>query len=199
MRRLSSTCGSFGFSTNSMIFRFSSVCMIPKPGRRRAVHRDGAHGNVRARLEVLAQDVPVVHPIELVAAQNDVVIDRTLEEVAQVLPDRVGSSLIPMRSLGSLLRRQDLDEARREIVELVARVDMAVQRHAVELSEHVDAANARIEAIADRNINQPVLAAERHGRLRPFLCQREKPGAGSPSHDDGQSTIDREDQGKLHS
>ena len=139
----------------------------------------------------------VVHSVKLIAAQNDIVIDRTLEEVAKVLPDGVGCSLIPLRSLGSLLRRENLDETRCEIVELEAGVDMPVQRHAVELGEHIDAANAGVQTIAYRNIDQPVLATKRHGRLGAFLRQREEPGAGSSAHNDCQSTVSGKDQGKL--
>jgi hypothetical protein len=115
-----------------------------KTGCRRAIHRNGAYCDVRVCLKVLAQDMAVVHAIELVAAQNDVVIHRSLEEVAKVLPDCVGSSLIPMRSLRRLLCRQNLNETRGKIVKLVARIDVAVQRHAIELSEHIDAADAGV-------------------------------------------------------
>ena len=69
----------------------------------------------------------VVHPIKQVAAQNDKVIDGTFEKVAKVLPEGVCGSLVPMRSLGRLLCRQNLDKAWREIVELVGVGDMLVQ------------------------------------------------------------------------
>jgi hypothetical protein len=49
-----------------------------------------------------------------------------------------------MRPLRRLLRRQNLNETRGKIVKLVARIDVAVQRHAIELSEHIDAADAGI-------------------------------------------------------
>jgi hypothetical protein len=64
----------------------------PETRRRRAVHGNGAHGYVRTCLEVLAQNLAVVHPVKLVAAQNDIVIDRTLEEIPKVLSDGVGRS-----------------------------------------------------------------------------------------------------------
>jgi hypothetical protein len=114
----------------------------PETRRRRAVHRNGAHGYIRIRLEVLAHDLAIVHPVKLVAAQNDIVIDRTFEEIPKVLPDGVGCSLIPLRSLGRLLRRKNFDETRSKIVELEAGVYMPVQRHAVELGEHIDAPDA---------------------------------------------------------
>ena len=133
---------------------------------------------------MLPQNVAIIHSVKLVAAEDDVVIDLPLEEVAEVLPDRVGCSLIPVRSLGSLLRGENLHEAWCEIVELVAGIDMPVQRHAVELGEHVDAADAGVETIAYRNVDQPVLAAKRHRRLGAFLCQGEEPGAGASPHND---------------
>ena len=144
---------------------------------------------------MLAQNLAVVHPVKLVAAQNDIVIDRTLEEIPKVLSDGVGRSLVPMRALGRLLRRENLDETWREIVELVARVDMPVQRHAIELGEHIDAPNAGVQTIANRDINQPVLATKRHGGLGPFFCQREESGAGSSTHNNGKGAVDWKNQG----
>ena len=99
----------------------------PETHRRRPIHRNGAHCQVRTCLKVLDQNVAVVHPVKQVAAQNDIVIDRTFEKVAEVLPEGVRGSLVPMRSLGRLLCSQNLDEAWREIVELVGVIDMLVQ------------------------------------------------------------------------
>ena len=169
----------------------------PKSRRCGAVHRDRADGNVRGGLEMLPQNAAVIHSVKLIAAEDDIVIDLPLEEVAEVLPDRVGCSLIPLRSLGSLLRGEDLHEARCEIVELETGIDMPVQRHAVELGEHVDAANAGVETIAYRNVDQPVLAAKRHRRLGAFLRQGKEPGAGAAPHNYCQSAISGKNQGKL--
>jgi hypothetical protein len=85
--------------------------------------------------------------VELIARENDVVLVRILEEVAEVLPHRVGRALIPARVRGCLLRGHDLDEAAREIVELVGRVDVLVQRRGVELREHVNPPQARVDAV----------------------------------------------------
>ena len=114
----------------------------PETRRRCPIYGNGAHCQVRARFKVLAQNLAEVHPIELVAAENDIVIDRTFEEVAKVLSNGVSRSLIPVRSRWRLLRRQDLDETWREIVEFKGGVDMSVQGHAIKLGEHVDAANS---------------------------------------------------------
>jgi hypothetical protein len=87
---------------------------------------------------VLLEHLTKIHPIELIAAENDEVLVRILQEIAQVLPNRVSRTLVPVRVRGRLLSGKDLDEAPREIVELVARIDVLVQRRRVELRQDVD-------------------------------------------------------------
>ena len=65
-------------------------------------------------LLVSAQHVAEIHPVELVAGENQHVVDAGLLEVAQVLADGVGGALIPVgRWVDRLLGGEDLDEARR--------------------------------------------------------------------------------------
>jgi hypothetical protein len=73
--------------------------------------------DVGAPLDVLMQNFSEIHPIKLVATKNEKIIERALEEVAHVLADRVGGSLIPLRAFGSLLRCENVDEAARKIVD----------------------------------------------------------------------------------
>src|SRR5437764_439627 len=106
------------------------------------------------------QERAKIHPIKLVAAQNQIKLERSLEEVTHVLPHGVGSALVPLRTFGRLLGRQNIDEAAGKIVELVTRLNMPVQRHGVELREQIDRAKAGVQAIADRDIDQPIFSAE---------------------------------------
>ncbi len=129
----------------------------------------GRQCDIDARLNVLVQQRAKIHPVQLIAAQNQIIIERALEEVAHVLPDRVGRALIPLRARRRLLRRKNIDETAREIVELVARLDMSMQRHAVELRQHVNRAQPRVEAIADRDIDDAIFSAEGHRRFRTVL------------------------------
>ena len=92
-----------------------------------------------------------------------------LEEVTHILPNGVGGALVPLRAFGRLLGRQDIDEATREIVELVARLHVAMQRHGVELREQIDRAQAGIETVADRDIDQPIFPAQRDRGFGPVL------------------------------
>ena len=87
---------------------------------------------------MLVQQSAEIHPIELIAAQDQVIIIRTLEEVAHVLADGVSRALIPLRACRCLLRSENVDKTAREIVELIARLNVAMQRHAVELRQNID-------------------------------------------------------------
>ena len=53
--------------------------------------------------------------------------------------------------------------------------DMPVQRSRVELGQHKNPIDARMDAITDRNVNQAVFAADRHRLFRAKLRQRKKP------------------------
>src|SRR5260370_36765628 len=89
-------------------------------------------------VDVSAQQIDEVHPIKLGAAQNQEVLKFAFQEITQVLPDRVRCSLIPTRAFRRLLGRKNLNEVIREIIELVAGVDVPVQRSAVELGQYID-------------------------------------------------------------
>src|SRR5262249_18791407 len=95
----------------------------------------------------------------------------------EVLSDGVGGALIPGHAFRGLLRRHDLDETGRELIEAIALLDVAVQRTRVELSEDEDPSNVGVDAVADGNVHQAILAAQRDRRLGPILGQREKPPA----------------------
>jgi hypothetical protein len=49
-----------------------------------------------------------------------------------------------------------------------------------------DAPDVGVQAIADRNVDEPIAAANRHGRLRSLFGQGEQAGALSAAQDDGQ-------------
>jgi hypothetical protein len=115
------------------------------------------------------QERAKIHPIKLVAAQNQIKLEWSLEEVTHVLPNGIGSALVPLRTFGRLLRRQNIDEAAGKIVELITRLNVAMQRHGVELRQQIDRAQAGVQAIADRDIHQSIFSAEGHGGLGPVL------------------------------
>ena len=102
-----------------MIFRSASVCMRPKSFAGSRATGIVARVMSAPGLDVLLEHLAEVHAVELIAAEDDVVLVRVLEEIAEVLPHGVGGALVPARVRGRLLRGEDLDEAAGEIVELV--------------------------------------------------------------------------------
>jgi hypothetical protein len=112
-----------------------------------------------------------IHAIQLIARQHDHVIGLFFPEVAAALPDGIGRALEPALGTRGLLGGQDPHIAMGEGVEAIGALDVAVQRFAVELGQHVDLADAAVDAVADRDVDQAVLAGDRHRRLGPFIGQ----------------------------
>src|SRR5262249_2519098 len=123
--------------------------------------------------------------IKLIAGENQYFVWVLALDVRNVLPHRVGRALIPVSRLVSLLGREHLDEAVAEHVELVRVRDVPVQADAEELRQNVNAVQPTIDAVRDRDIDEAILARDRHGRLRPGLREREETGTSPATQDDG--------------
>ena len=130
-----------------------------------------------------------VHPVDVIAGEDQVVLGIDVAEVPRRLAHGVGRALKPLFALGRLLGGQDLDEAAREHVHPVGLRDVAVERRRVELRQHVDAFEAGVQAVAERNVDQPVLAADRHRRLRAMVREREQPRAAAAAEHDRQHVV----------
>ncbi len=142
-------------------------------GRRLARHGHRAQRDLRPALDVLLEQLPVVHVVELVAAEDDEILRRMLQEIPHVLAHGVGGALVPVDVVLGLLRGEDFHERARlrKVVELVARADVLVQARRVELREQVHLAQAAVEAVGNGDVHEPVLAAEGHGGFGAFLGQ----------------------------
>ena len=68
---------------------------------------------------------------------------------------------------------------------------MTMQRHAVELGQHIDRTQPGIETIADGNVDNPIFPSKRHSRFGAILRQREQTAAGTTAHDDGKRSLGR--------
>ncbi len=141
--------------------------------RRLRAHRRRGHRDFRPGRHMLLQDPAKIHLVELVARKNEDQAVRIGIQVQEILPHRVGRALIPVHAARALFRGQDLHEPGREGIEPVALLDVPVEGAAVELGEQEDPAQVGIEAIADGDVHQPVLARQGHGRLGPVLGERE--------------------------
>ena len=75
--------------------------------------RDGfdCDGEVCAFFAVFGDEVPVVHAVEVVAREDEVLIYLVGHEVAELLANRVGCALIPVEAVFGLFGGEDFDKA----------------------------------------------------------------------------------------
>ena len=95
--------------------------------RRLGVDRLGGDRDLGAEPFVRSDEIGVVHPIQMVTGENDIVFGWMLAEVSRGLANGVRRPLIPVRVVGRLLGRKDLDESAGETVEPVGVRDVPVE------------------------------------------------------------------------
>src|ERR1019366_1060960 len=136
--------------------------------------------------DVLIDDLPEVHPVQLVAGEDQDQVVGVLAEMDDVSAHGVGRPLVPVQALLRLLRREDVDEPAAERVELVRVLDVAVERRRVELRQEEDPVAYGVGEIVDRSVTKPVLPRERHRGFAALESQRGKARPPAPPHDDCQ-------------
>jgi len=107
----------------------------------------------------------------------------------EALAHGVGRPLEPVARLVGLLGGQDVHEAVGEHVEMVGLGDVPVERLGVELGQDEDPPDVRVEAVADGDVDEAVLARQRDGGLGAVLGQRVQPGALAAAQDDGTQVL----------
>ena len=122
----------------------------------------------------------------MVAGEDQVVVGVQADEVRHRPAHRVGRALEPVGVLGRLLGRDDVDERLREVIEPVGLADVSVERRGVELRQHEDPADAGVQAVADRDVDEAVLAANRHCGLRAPVGEGVEALALAATQDDRQ-------------
>src|SRR5207253_9783694 len=130
------------------------------------------NGDVGALILVRVDELIVVHPVEMIAREDEVMLRLVLREVPRRLTNGVRGSLKPVRVVRCLLSGEDLDKALREAVEPIRQRNVTIERRGIELRQDVDAPDVRVQAITDRNVDETVLAADRHRGLGSRRGQR---------------------------
>ena len=105
-------------------------------------------------------------------------------DMVHVLANRISRTLIPIVALVRLFSGEYIDEATCIRIKLVGFLDVSVERSGIELRENEDLIKARIEAVTDRDINQAILARERHSRLTAIPRQRTESRPATTAHYD---------------
>ena len=98
------------------------------------IHWQGAHGQLGAGIYVVLDEAAVVHPVELIPREDQVVVHVPFMEEGLVLPDGIGGAFKPAGAIRGLLGRQHfykpLAKPGRKVV---AHRQVTVERGAVEL------------------------------------------------------------------
>ena len=71
------------------------------------------------------------------------------------------------------------------VAKVVGARQMPVEGGGVELRQHVDLADAAIDAVAHGHVNEAVGPPDGHRRLRALLRERVQPAARASTQDDG--------------
>ena len=184
-------CG--GFSSKPTTRLSASTSTTPNcPAAAATPHRQRADGQVGAGFDVALDQLGVVHLVDVVAGQDHHVLRPLFLDGVDVLVDGVGGALIPVL-VDALLRGNDLDELAQLAAEigLPAEIDVPVEAHRLVLGEDEVLPHPAIEAVREREVDDPIGPAEGNGRFCPISRQRFQPRALSPRENHGQHIFHR--------
>ena len=138
-------------------------------------------------VDVIGQQVRVIHLVDMVAGQDDEVSRPGSLQNIEVLIDRVGGAAVPGRLVEPLLRRQQVEElAHFRAQKRPAHLQMAQQAVRLVLGQDPDPPDPRIEAVRQGEIDDAELAAEKHRGLGAPVGQLLQPAAAAAGEDQRQ-------------
>ena len=125
----------------------------------------------------------IVHFVDMIAGENQHELRRVMAQDIHILKHRIRRALVPL-GFDALLRRQQIDK----LIEFAAQKTPAAlqvldQAMRFVLGDDADAADARIQAIGKRKINDAEFSAKRHRRFRPPIGQVLEPAAAAAGQD----------------
>ena len=128
----------------------------------------------------------VVHLVDVVAGEDHDGVGRVVLDDVHVAQDGVGRAAVPLGDLAARdVRLEQLDAAAVAVeVPRPAEADVVVERARVVLGQDDDVVDVGVDAVGQREVDDPVLAAERHGRLGALLGQDRQALAFATREDD---------------
>ena len=150
-----------------------------------ARHLEAADGHVGLVGDVLLEHDLVVHLVDVVAREHDDMVDAVVLEDVDVLVDGVGGALVPLRLRDALARRQDVEAlVALRAQEVPAALQMADQAVRLVLRGDPDPADARVQRVGEREVDDPGLAAEIDRGLGAPVGELRQPGAAPSGQDE---------------
>ena len=135
----------------------------------RFLHRYG-HNRDRtlcASLLMVIQHHFIIHLIDVITGENQNIIRIEALHIVDILINCIGCSRIPFAVLAPLVRGKDSHTADIPVqIPRNADPNMGIQPKRLILGEHPDRIHTGVDTVAQREINNPVLSAERYCRLR---------------------------------
>jgi hypothetical protein len=148
-------------------------------------HHDRGHRQVRPLAQVKGQHLPVIQLVDVIAGEDQHVPGTLGLQEVEVLENGVGGAPVPAVH-HDLLGRHGVDELPQiGVHEVPGLAQVLVQRITAILRKHVNAADARIEAVGQGKVDDPVKAPEGDDRLGLVPGQGKEAFALAPGHDDG--------------
>src|SRR5467141_2384415 len=147
---------------------------------------DGRDGDLGAGVAVLLEHAAVVHLVDVIAGEDEDKFRSLAADGVDILVDGVGGALIPLLR-DAHLRREDLDVIAEASERRPAGADVAVQAEGLVLGEDENAAEIRIDAVREGDVDDAIESAKRHGRLGAIASERPEAFALAPGkeYDDG--------------
>ena len=165
----------------------------PHPRRLAQGHREHGDRHVGAVRVVGRDHGPVVHLVDVVAAQDEDGVRAALVDLVEVVADRIRRAQVPAAGLGRHVGLQELDAQAARPVEAprTSRADVIVERTRVVLREDEHVVDARVRAVGQAEVDEPELAAEGNGRLGADRRQDGEPLAGAARQHDREHVAHR--------
>ena len=136
-------------------------------------------------LQVLRDHLPRVHPVHVVGAEDDHELGVLVVDQVHRLEDRVRGAGVPVRP-EPLLRGHRRHVVAEQVAHPPGDGDVPVEAVALVLGEYADLPDAAVGQVGQREVDQPVHAAERHRGLGPVVRQRRQPRARPARQHDSQ-------------
>ena len=147
-----------------------------------AWHFEASHRHFGLRVDVLLQHLLVVHLVDVVARQDDHVVRRIGLDDVDVLIHRVSGAEIPHILVDALGGRQHVEAlVALRSQEVPAAAEVSDEAMGLVLRRDRDAADARIQRVGKREIDDAGLAAEIDGRFGAPIGEFEEAGPAPSS------------------